>query len=120
MKIRFCAVALMAVLCLTLFSGCQAGAVENRLEQLEETIENVLDPEPSRTAPKLTAEEAEAIALADAGLTPEQVTRLRSEYDVDRGVGEYDVEFHHDGWEYDYEIHADNGEILFKDKERDN
>ena len=67
---------------------------------------------------KLTKAEAEAIALAHAGLTAEQVSRLRTEYDRDDGVPEYSVEFFADGWEYDYDIHAQSGKILSWDKDR--
>lgn len=135
MKIRLCAVMLLAALVMTAFAGCQSGTagqkldhledtIENGLEAVKETVENALTPSSTHAttataaAAKLTHEEAEAIALKDAGLTAEQVTGLHSNYDVEHGVGEYDVEFHHDGWEYDYEIHAETGEILFKDKER--
>ena len=70
-------------------------------------------------ADKLTAEQAQEIALKHAGLTKDQVSRLKAEYDVDDGIPEYSVEFHHNGWEYDYEIHAQTGKLLDWDKERD-
>ena len=60
----------------------------------------------------VTAEEAQNIALAHAGLTQDQVQYLRTEYEVDQGVPQFEVEFHYDGWEYDYEISAETGEIL--------
>lgn len=66
----------------------------------------------------LTKAEAEAIALAHAGLTAEQVSRLRTEYDPDDNVPEYSVEFFAHGREYDYEIHAQSGKILSWDKDR--
>lgn len=79
--------------------------------------------EPEATKPTearlLTAEEAQAIALAHAGLTAGQVTFERTEYDVDDGVKEYEVDFRSDDWEYDYEIHAETGKILSSDKEFD-
>lgn len=113
------------------FTGCQAEAVEQRMDAAEDAIESRVDAVEDRieqaltpeatTMPqaKLSAKEAEAIALKDAGVTAEQVNRLRSEYDLDRGVPEYDVEFHYDGWEYNYEIHAETGEILHRESERD-
>ena len=63
----------------------------------------------------LTAREAENIALDRAGFTREEVTALRSEYDVDRGVPVYEVEFFHNDREYDCHISAETGEILFWD-----
>lgn len=135
MKFRNLIAMLLAVL---LLSGCSMAAAENKLDAAGEKIENRLDAAedavesmaqptapvqttpPATTVPgALTAAEAKAIALADAQLTAEQVTRLHTEYDVDLGVPEYDVEFHHDGWEYDYEIHAETGQILSKTKELD-
>lgn len=79
--------------------------------------------EPEATKPTeaqlLTKEEAEAIALKDAGFTAQQVTALRTEYDLDDGVKEYEVEFRSGDWEYDYTIHAETGAILSTDKELD-
>ena len=96
------------------------------------------EPHPSSTAPagsgppateamapqdsqpqRLTEEQAREIALKDAGLTMEQVTRLKVEFDYDDGRPEYEVDFHHNGWEYDYEIHAETGKILAQDKDRE-
>ena len=76
--------------------------------------------QPSKSAQDpLTKAQAEAVALNHAGLTAGQVKGLRSEFDVDDGVQEWDVEFWHDGWEYDYEINAVSGAIRAFDKERD-
>ena len=79
------------------------------------------DPAPTtdNTTVSITAAEAEALALAHAGLTADQVTRLHSEYDVDNGVPQYEVEFHHDGWEYEYEVHAETGKILHSETDWD-
>ena len=61
----------------------------------------------------LTAAEAEEIALTNAGLTRSEVTNLHTEYEVDRGVPQYEVEFFSGGREYDYHISAENGQILY-------
>lgn len=60
----------------------------------------------------LTLEEAQGIALKHAGFTADQVTALRTEYEIEHGTPQYDVEFRHGFWEYDYKIHADTGEVL--------
>ena len=73
-------------------------------------------PQPSAEA--ITRQEAEAIALTDAGLTAEEVQGLRTSYEVDDGLPEYEVEFYHDRWEYEYTIHAETGTILSFDKDR--
>jgi uncharacterized membrane protein YkoI len=67
----------------------------------------------------ITAEEAENAALSHAKLNRSDVTFGRTEFDLDNGVPQYEVEFRADGWEYDYEIHADTGEVLSADKDRD-
>ena len=65
----------------------------------------------------ITAEEAESIALEHAGFTADEVTGLHSQYDLDDGVPEYEVEFRADGWEYEYEIHAETGDIRAYDRD---
>lgn len=77
-------------------------------------------PEPAAApaAPKhLTGEKAEAIALAHAGFTRDQVSRLYTEYEIDDGIPQFDVQFHEGRWEYEYEIHAETGAILSFDKD---
>ena len=64
-------------------------------------------------------EQAKAIALQHADLTEADVTRLRVEYEIDDGVKQYDVEFHHGEYEYEYEINATSGAILSADKDRE-
>ena len=64
----------------------------------------------------ITAAEAQAKALAHAGLTSSQVTFVRSHLDWDDGRQIYDVEFFTQSYaEYDYEIDARTGEILSYD-----
>ena len=69
--------------------------------------------------PKITAQEAEEIALEDAGLTRDQVKYLHSEYDFDDGIGYYEVQFTYEQLEYEYEIKASDGKIISFDKDRD-
>lgn len=64
----------------------------------------------------VTETQAREIALADAGLTAEQVTFIKSKLDYDDGRQSYDVEFYTaDNVEYDYEIDASTGAILSYD-----
>lgn len=115
-------------------------AVEHRLDVIEDAVEDAVTqavtPEPSVPAPpettppetaapavteaapaQLTREEAQAIALENAGFTADQVTYLRADYEIDDGVPQYDVEFHQGRWEYEYEIHAETGKILSFEKD---
>ena len=90
-----------------------------KLEEKPRADKPTEKPRADASAAKLTKEEAENIALAHAGLTAGEVTRLHTEYDVDDGVPVYDVDFHAGGFEYDYEIHAGTGAVLKAEKERE-
>lgn len=130
MKIRLFGILLVASLAVSVMTGCQAAktvrsagrAAEHGVESAAKAVEQAVDPTKATAStphanPKLTMEEAQKIALKHAGFTADQVTALRTEYETDHGVPEYDVEFHHGHWEYDYEIHADTGEILSYSKD---
>lgn len=71
---------------------------------------------PQRTE-ALTKEQAQTIALDHAGFTQADVERLHTEYDLDDGVPEYEVQFRVGRWEYEYEIHAETGAIRSYDKD---
>lgn len=75
------------------------------------------EPAASAEPAALTQADAEAIALEHAGLTADQVSFLHSEYEIDDGVSQYDVEFYHENLEYNYEIHALTGQILEFEKD---
>ena len=118
-------------------------AVEEKLdaaeEKLEERLQNIVNPAPEAapvlpdTAPAeassaptqapveqprmLTEEEARQIALDYLGFTADQVTRLRSQYEIDDGIPQFDIEFYQGDWEYEFEIHAEDGRILSYDKD---
>lgn len=129
MKIRIVAVLLSTLL---LFVGCSAGAVENRLDAaenavehgldaMESTMENAVAPTKSGniipSAAAITREQAVSIALEKAGFTENQVTQLRTEYEIDDGIPRYEIQFRQGRWEYDYEINANTGDILSYDKD---
>lgn len=62
---------------------------------------------------------AKAAALAHAGLSEAQVSRMKCELDREDGRAVYEIEFKCDGMEYEYEIDASSGAVLKYDKERD-
>ena len=137
MKIRFFTAVLLAALGLQLLTGCSTAAITRPAPITQPIFTDPLPPTPlpttesaTETAPApsrpasvysnlITKEQATAIALADAGFTADQVTRLRTEFDYDDGRPEYEVDFHQGGYEYDYEIHAETGVIISKDKDRE-
>ena len=73
---------------------------------------------PGCAAAPLSPEEAQTIALNHAGLTGEEVQRLRAEPELHDRVPHYDIEFRHGRLEYEYEIHAETGDILSHEKDR--
>lgn len=135
MKFRFFALFLLAALAISLVSGCAAPSMVSETLPAQAVIPEPaipLTPLPvaateapaaaeapaaTETAALITKEEAIAIALADAGFTEAQVTRLRAEFDWDDRIPEYEVEFSQGDFEYDYEIHAETGAIRAKDKD---
>ncbi len=78
-------------------------------------------PEPEKpSAPtELSEERALEIALADAGLTADVISRLKIEKDRDDGVWIYEIEFYYGYTEYEYEIHVSDGKILERDIDLD-
>ena len=148
MKIRLFAALMIALLMIPL-SGCALDArvdaleesIDRKLDAAEAAVLEALAPAPEMPAPAeapaapevpaydppaaeapaelLEQAQAEAIALAHAGLTADEVSYLRTELDHDDGRREYEIEFRLDRWEYDYEIHAETGEILSWDKDWD-
>ena len=143
MRKQLTAVLMIFALLPTMMVGCSAANAVQRLDAAEDRLEAKLDaaeeklkaavpaslpvdtrPAPVETIPavsesagKLTREQAERIALDYLGFTADQVTRLHSEYEIDDGIPQFDVEFHQGDWEYEFEIHAENGRILSYDKD---
>ena len=64
-------------------------------------------------------QQAENLALAHAGFSRSQVTRLETEFKDKKGKVYYEVEFKQGGYEYEYEIDAISGRILEIEKELD-
>lgn len=132
MKFRNMIMVLLAVLLLVSLCGCGTAqaldAAEDRIEERMDAVEDALQPTalPSATAAPgpttdtaqtLTREQAEAIALEHAGFTADQVSYLRTEYEIDDGIPQYEVSFHEGRWEYDYEINAETGAIISFEKD---
>lgn len=146
MKNQAIAVLLLFVMLLTL-AGCSAANAVHRLDAAEDRIEEKLDvaedkierkfdaaedsveravrkavtPTPAATGSlddtTITQAQAENIALEHAGFAADQVARLRTEYEVDDGIPQYDVSFYEGDWEYEFEISAKDGKILSYDKD---
>ena len=72
---------------------------------------------PSDTAGGITEDEAKQIALAAAGLTEEEVSRLWAEADREDGVPVYQVEFQTENTDFEYDIAQADGTVVGSDYE---
>ncbi|MEF2837332.1 MAG: PepSY domain-containing protein [Oscillospiraceae bacterium] len=115
-----------------LLTGCSVRKTVRTLDAAEEKVEQKIDaaedavekavrdavlPTQSPATDRLTPEEAQEIALTQAGFTADQVSYLRTEFDQDDRIPKYEVSFREGPWEYEYEIHAETGEILSWEKD---
>ncbi len=134
--IRFTSLALTLLLMLSLFTACtstgtsgsNADTTTTAADMMPTTTttmnnitsdNNTSDNNTSSTsatplAASVTAEQAQEIALSDAGLTADEVTGLKVEADRDNGKAYFDVQFYEGNTEYDYDIDAENGAIIEK------
>ena len=78
---------------------------------------NDIDDESFETSEHIGKEKAKDIALAKAGLSEEEVSELKSEFELDKSIAIYEVSFIKDGMEYEYDIDALTGEIIDEDIE---
>ena len=89
----------------------------NTVSNVPATANPVKTPPPaSSPADKVSAK---SIALAHAGLSEADVTRIKVEYDIDDGIAVYEVEFRKGNMEYSYEIDIATGSILEWDHDYD-
>lgn len=65
----------------------------------------------------VTEESAKAAALADAGLSADQVTFTEVKSEIDDGVSVFEISFVSGGTEYDYTVDAATGAILEKESD---
>ena len=115
MKKQLTAVLLIFAMLLTM-TGCTVANAAQKLDVAEEALVPASSINPGVTG-ELTQEQAQQIALDYLGITPEDAQRLRSQYEMDDGIPQYDVEFYQGDWEYEFEIHAETGKILSFDKD---
>lgn len=110
---------ILPALLISLLWGCTAAGVGEQIATNGGIMEQRLNTGESNatTSDTLTKEDAQAIALKHAGFTAEQVTGLRTEYEIDDGIARFEVQFRQGRWEYDYEINATTGQILSYDRD---
>lgn len=71
------------------------------------------------TTSYITQESATSIALTHAGIAQADVSKLKVDFDMDKGVAEYEVEWKIGNLEYEYTIQATTGAILDYEIDRD-
>ena len=76
-------------------------------------------PTPGGAEQYIGETEAKSIALAAAGLSETQVSRMRVKLDREDGLMVYEVEFNHGRTEFEYEIDATTGKIVKADIDYD-
>lgn len=65
-----------------------------------------------RPAGKISAEDALAIALDNAGVPEDDAYNIKNEKDSDNGIPIYDIEFETDYGDYDFEVAIADGRIV--------
>lgn len=66
-------------------------------------------------AQKISARQAEDIALKDAGIARSDADRIFSHFEMDDGFYQYEVQIHEGEYEYEYTVSAEDGRIFEKD-----
>ncbi len=100
-----------------LLTGTTAGTLVPAVNNAPATTPPAAVTTAPQSATELTAAEATAIALEHAGLTEAEVTGLKTRWEMDDGIPEWEVEFSCGDYEFDYTIHAVTGKILDRDKD---
>ena len=88
---------------------------EPRTESVATTAEAKVETKNVQSA--ISEEEANQIALKDAGVKESDVSGMRIKLETDDGTKEYEVDFYVGDKEYDYDIDASDGTIRSKDTE---
>ena len=107
--------ALGCALVIGLASGCAASSADDDRLGAPVTVAPAGAEPSASTQSVVTADQALAIVLADAGLTADQVTGVSVTQDTDDGVLVWDVELYHDGRKIDVEVRASDGTIVDRD-----
>lgn len=95
----------------------------NELNLLSESGTNALDKVDSVGAASdkayIGTEKAQQIAFAHAAVTADQVSKIETELDYEKGIMVYEIEFVAGGYEYEYDIGAISGEVIAYERDAD-
>ena len=93
-------------------AGCTVNELNILLAAGNTAHETISSSGSASTEAYITEEAALAAALADAGLSENDISNVEIEFDYDKGRMIYEIEFISGNFEYEYEIDALTGEIL--------
>ncbi|MEG0378243.1 MAG: PepSY domain-containing protein [Eubacterium sp.] len=103
-------------------SGCGGGGKPSPTPTAEAVPSaTAATPAPSpNSSTGITVDQAEAIALKDAGITKADTKAMKVEQGTENGRSVYEVSFKANTKDYDYDIDTSSGEIVKRDIEIDN
>ena len=119
MKKTILALFAAALLCAPLF-GCASqpsNAPRQEPERSSGQTQHPDTPASNGAQGQLSEQQAQEIALSDAGLSAADVSSLSVRPERDDGVPVFDVEFRSETYRFEYEIAAGTGEILSSEME---
>ena len=71
------------------------------------------------SAENISESEAKAIALAQAGLSENQINRYSAEFEIDDGVPQWEIKFFANKFKYEYTVNAATRTIIDFERKRD-
>ena len=120
-KIRTLFILALTVSCIFLTAGCSGGSGGNSDTPASGNTAAVSGSgSAAQTQTEIGLEEAEKIALQDAGIAEADAVYVTAHPEYDDGAYIYNVEFYSGNTEYDYEIDAYTGEIRSFDQDIEN
>ena len=100
-------ITLFMILLITITCGCGKNPVPKPGEQSS----------PIDSSALIGEDKAKEIALKQAGISKDGAVFDRTELDRENGILQYEIEFSKDRIEYDVNIKADDGTVLFFEKD---
>ncbi|MBO5716024.1 MAG: PepSY domain-containing protein [Clostridia bacterium] len=70
--------------------------------------------------PDVNRKKAVEIAVNKAGVARSDIRDLDVEFDVERGIAVWEIDFEHGALEYSFDVDAETGSITKVERERDN
>ena len=101
-------------------SSTQKQTTQNNAASSSSAQKQTAKQQTQSAASTITRQQAQTIALQDAGVSASSAKFIQVKEDYEKGQAVYEVEFYANQTEYDYEIAKSNGAILAKDYDIEN